>query len=81
MFYRNGDKMMVVDVETGSRFKAGTPRVLFAGKFDRVVWGEPNYDVSPDGRAFLMVRSQAPTPVSKLQLVVNWFAELRASRR
>lgn len=30
LFYRSGDKMMVVDLTTQSGFAAGTPRVLFS---------------------------------------------------
>jgi Tol biopolymer transport system component len=58
LFYRNGDKMMVVDVETGPVFRAGTPRLLFEGRY-RVSSGGLNqdYDVSPNGQRFVMVRA------------------------
>ena len=36
LFYRNGDQMMVVDVETEPTFSPGTPRELFSPKFLRV---------------------------------------------
>ncbi|MGH9256469.1 MAG: hypothetical protein ACRD3C_18070, partial [Vicinamibacterales bacterium] len=82
LFYREGDKMVVVAVEPGPVFKAAAPRVLFAGPYATVVWGEANYDVSPDGQRFLMLRSEAQPPATELHLVVNWFAELqRASSR
>ena len=48
LFYRNGDKMMAVDVQRGDAFRAGSPHLLFEGQYARVVWGEANYDVSPD---------------------------------
>jgi Tol biopolymer transport system component len=50
LFYRNGNKMMAVDVQSGSTFRAGTPRLLFEGDY-------VSYDVSPDGRRFLMIKS------------------------
>jgi serine/threonine-protein kinase len=34
LFYLNGDKMMAVDVDTTTTFKAGTPRMLFERRFD-----------------------------------------------
>jgi hypothetical protein len=33
LFYRSGDKMMVVTIETEPEFKASTPRELFKGQF------------------------------------------------
>lgn len=81
LFYREGDKMMAVAVESGPAFKAAAPRVLFSGRYATVVWGEANYDVSPDGQRFLMLRSEAQPPATELHLVVNWFAELQRAGR
>ena len=71
LFYRNGDKMMVVDVDSDTKFRAGTPKMLFekAGA----------YDVSSDGNRFLMVRPAAPsqTQTNEMHVVVNWFRELQ----
>jgi len=36
----------------------------------------PNYDVSPDGRSFVMVKS---SQASQIQLIQNWTAQLRAN--
>jgi hypothetical protein len=39
-----------------------------------------NYDVSPDGRRFLMLGGQGLPPVeevTELQIVLNWFEELK----
>ncbi len=72
LFYRNGDKMMAVTLETKPGFTAGTPRLLFQGQY------EPTYDVAPDGQRFLMIKAgaQGAAPV-QLQLVLNWFEELK----
>ena len=80
LFYREGDKMMAVAVESGPAFKAAAPRALFEGRYATLGWGEANYDVSPDGR-FLMLRSEAQPPATELHLVVNWFAELQRAGR
>jgi len=77
LFYRNGDKVMSVETAAGSVFKASPPRLLFAGNYVR---GEPNIDidVAPDGQRFLMIQSsnQEP-PVTHVNLVLNWFEELK----
>ena len=35
-----------------------------------------NYDVTRDGRRFIMVRDLPRPPISTLNVVVNWFADL-----
>ncbi len=77
LFYREGDKMTVVAIESGTAFKAAAPRVLFAARYASVAWGEANYDVSPSGQRFLMLRSEAQPAATELHLVLNWFEELR----
>ena len=81
MFYRNGDKMMAVDIETKPVFRAGVPRVLFEGRYEASPGGlQPGagYDVSADGKHFLMIKSDAAqTTPGQVQVVHNWFEELR----
>ena len=33
LFYRNGDKMMAVEIASGATFVAAKPRVLFEGRY------------------------------------------------
>ena len=57
VFYRSGNKMMAVEVSTQPTFSAGKPHMLFAGQY--VTPGNnsaPDYDVSPDGQRFLMLK-------------------------
>jgi hypothetical protein len=39
----------------------------------------PCYDVAPDGRRFLMLKSTEHTPVAPtpINIVLNWFEELK----
>jgi hypothetical protein len=83
LFYRNGRKMLVVDVQTAATFRAGSPRVLFEGQYASVPWGEADYDVSPDDQRLLMIKAatalepaSTATP-SSMVLVLNWFEELK----
>ncbi|HYV30534.1 MAG TPA: protein kinase, partial [Candidatus Binatia bacterium] len=58
LFYRNGDKMMAAAVETKPTFAAAKPKLLFEGHYETGIYPSlPNYDVSPDGRRFLMIKS------------------------
>ena len=78
LFYRSGDKMMAVDIATQPGFAAGKPRMLFEGRYESSPMAVDNYDVSPDGQRFLMVKAseqaQAPTQIN---VVLNWFGELK----
>jgi serine/threonine-protein kinase len=73
LFYRNGDKLMGVEIRTEPSFRAGKPAVLFQGRYGN------GYDVSPDGKRFLMVKppgGQAPT--DQVNVVLNWLEDLKA---
>jgi serine/threonine-protein kinase len=79
LFYRNGSKIMAVEVDTKSGFSVGTPRMLFEGAYLPTPFVVPDYDVSPDGRRFLMLKP-AETQISALtqiNVVLNWFEELK----
>ena len=80
LFYRNGDKMMTVDVSTAKTFSAGTPRVLFEGAYFTFP-GFTNYDVSADGQRFVMIRTfDSESAPSQLHLVQNFTEELKRRR-
>ncbi len=78
IFYRNGDKMMTVEVQTGAAFNMGKPRVLFEGRFLRPLgFPYPSYDVTPDGQQFLMTKEgEKHSAPSQISVVLNWFDEL-----
>jgi Tol biopolymer transport system component/DNA-binding winged helix-turn-helix (wHTH) protein len=79
LFYRSGDKMMAVEITTQPSFAAGKPRVLFEGKYLPAVFTVPNYDVSPDGQRFLMIKpvEQKQAGPTQINVVLNWFEELK----
>jgi WD40 repeat protein len=76
LFYRNGNKMMVVDVSTSSGITLSRPRVLFE---QRYAFGAaqtvPNFDISPDGQRFVMVKDDSAS--GRINVVLNWFEELK----
>jgi serine/threonine-protein kinase len=77
LFYRNGDSVMAVAVETEPTFKPGKTEALFQGKYTSQEW-----DISPDGKRFLMVKeirsnaSEGGGP-RKINVVLNWTEELK----
>jgi len=78
LFYRHDDQMMAVSVAAQPEFSAGRPHRVFEFHFDAGDNG-PNYDVSRDGKYFIIPKSDQAPAASELHLVLNWFAEV-ASR-
>ena len=80
LFYRAGNKMMAVPVQTGTRFVAGKPAELFEGRHETLgAAGVPagSYDVAADGQRFLMVKAAAARPPTQINVVINWFEDLK----
>jgi serine/threonine-protein kinase len=74
LFFRAGPKMMVVDLSfNGAAVRIGRPRMVFEG--DYLVWGTGNYDVTADGKQFVMVRAANPN-TRALSVRTNWTTEL-----
>jgi serine/threonine-protein kinase len=74
LYYRVGDAMMVAEVSTEPELRIGKSKVLFKGQFASIQG--KNYDVTPDGQRFLMVRTEAPTVANEVTVVLNWAEEL-----
>ena len=79
LFYRSGDKMMAVDITTQPGFTVGKPRALFAGWYEATPATFSNYDVTPDGQRFLMLKrsEQEASAPTQINVVLNWFEELK----
>lgn len=73
LFYRQGDKLMAVDVRTDPELELGKPRELFerSSPYGR-------YDVDRNGERFVMAdTSVSQKPPTQLILVQNWAEELK----
>jgi serine/threonine-protein kinase len=75
-------RMMVVDVRPEETLTFGPPRVLWDALSTRFPGGTGGrtFDISPDGRRFLMTLQRDPIPqppVTHIVLVQHWFEELR----
>ena len=74
--------LMRVGVTRGPTWAAAAPTRLFEGRYGAAAFHYGRtYDVSPDGRRFLMVKDSAAgdpnaTPASMV-VVLNWFEELK----
>ncbi len=69
LFYRNRQALMAVPVKTGgAHFEAGTPRRLFDLP-DWINLPAYSYDISHDGRHFLLVRATEPPTAQEIRVL------------
>ena len=70
-------KMMVVPVQSKPALTAGTPRMLFEGRYGATA-NIRGYDVAPDGRFLMVQQKDRPAMrVSEMNVVQNWVEELK----
>jgi serine/threonine-protein kinase len=86
IFYRNGDKMMAVSVSLPGGFRPGKPVLLWEGHYSLGMSSScgpagvssGNYDVTSDGRRFLMVKDlDQDAGSTRIVVVVNFAEELK----
>ncbi len=74
LFFVSPDrKMMAVEVQAaGESFKSGVPRFLFDARIDPSLGTRQFYNVSADGKRFLMNVPLEESSSAPIQVVVNW---------
>ena len=85
IYYRNGTAVMRASVVPGAVFSVASPERLFEGRWQSAIPGSGTmntWDVHPDGELFSFLREpgsdpQIGVPVIHLELVMNFFEELR----
>ena len=76
LFYRNGDQMMIVSVQTNPVLRAEKPGLVFEGSSYLFGGGGAGYDISTDGQQFLMVKAVEGS-TGQINVILNWFEELK----
>lgn len=73
LFYRIGEQLLSVAVQTEPAPEFGVPRVVFGGTYDLTQAGDLHYSATPDRQRFLMVTEASATT---LRMVLNWFGDV-----
>ena len=78
LFYRHGNTVLAVDIGAASSFEPGIPRPLFDGNYlvPPMSQSTREYDISRDGKQFLMVRREPSSIPTRINVVFNWLEEL-----
>ena len=78
LFYISADrKVMSVGVKSGGTFEFGSPKALFDYSGAASLAGTSPFDVSPDGKRFLLLDSADAAATPTLHVVLNWHAGLK----
>ena len=78
LFYIAGNgALMTVPIQAATGFSAGNgTRLLDVSEYINTNVGR-NYNISPDGRRFLMLKDQEGSGGAQINVVLNWFEELK----
>jgi Tol biopolymer transport system component len=76
---RQGDQVFKVTLSLGPVFSVGRPSLLFQGPYEKAppAGAASNYDVSSDGRRFVMIKRDQQLAPQQIVLVVNWLEEVK----
>ena len=79
LFYRSGDKMMAVDIATQPGFRCGQAPDALRGAVPAGSGPDRQLRCLPDGQRFLMLKAseQAAAAPTQINVVLNWFEELK----
>jgi Tol biopolymer transport system component len=79
LYFRHQDQLLAVAVTPGAEFRSSRQQLVFESRYETID-GARNYDVSRDGKSFVVIRSEGITESDQFNVVLNWFAELRSRR-
>lgn len=77
LFFVKRDTLFSVPVSLQPSFTAGAPVRLFSNAAVEWQYWNATYDVSCDGRRFVLIEPHGPTLKASIRIVENWIAELR----
>ena len=76
IYYVHNRQQMAAGVTPGPPFATTSPAALF----ERTSVRGQQYDVSPDGKRFLLMQKPENEPPLSVHVVENWFEEFRGKK-
>jgi hypothetical protein len=77
LYYVRGDTLIAAKVTLTPGFAVGAAVTLFSNPALDWEYHHPTYDVSADGRRFVLIEPQGALRKASIRVVQNWFAEFR----
>jgi eukaryotic-like serine/threonine-protein kinase len=78
IFYRRSDKILEVEVDPGPAVSTGEPVPMFSGRYRMT---GRDFDVSPDGTEFVMMRANGERTTPRINVLLDWWRSLEARLR
>jgi serine/threonine-protein kinase len=78
LFYREGDRVLEVEVERAPAFSTGKPVLLFSGRYRM---SGRDFDVSSDGTELIMMRANGERTTPRINVLLDWWRSLDARSR
>jgi serine/threonine-protein kinase len=79
LFFRRGDQLLAVQVTSTPEFRSTRPQPVFEARYETIE-GARNYDVSADGKQFVVVRGEGVVPQEQFNVVLHWLSVLQTRR-
>ena len=77
LFYRNGDKLMVVTLATQPALNVGQSQMVFERQY-ATAGGASSFDVRSDGQRLLMIKEgEQAASATQINVMLNWTEELK----
>jgi serine/threonine protein kinase/Tol biopolymer transport system component len=77
LYYRDNDQIMAARIQTKAELKLLSTRLVCTSTRVSLSTGQPDFTVAPDGRVLLVKNAEDVSKPVKVNVIVNWFAELR----
>ena len=81
LYYDTADALMAADIKTTGAFVAGTPHAIVNGRFRTSINANTPYSVARDGRLLRVQRVEPDKPVTRIEIVLNWFQNLGSTQK
>ena len=77
LYYREGDKIMTAKIQTSPELKVISRRLICESPLISNDPHERDFTVASDGRILILKRFENQSKPIKLNVIVNWFTELK----
>ena len=79
IYYTGPQGIMAVEVKTSPKFERGVPKPIGSPEFyQQFIYNVPfRYDVTADGKRFLLIAPVAKAAAAPITVVLNWQAALK----
>jgi Tol biopolymer transport system component len=81
LYYTTGNSMMAVTVTAGPTLSVSAPRLLFVGRYRPGSNTVTPFSISADGRFLRIQQAEPDRPVTRIDVVLNWFSELKTAAK